>query len=108
MALVDAIPSFVMNGLTVLGKVLPALGISLLLNMIYEKGNMIFLLLGFLAASYLKLPLIAIALFGIVIVVVLGAIDKNLLDNKKIAEKRNQQATSIEATSSLEEDFFNE
>lgn len=86
-ALVDSIPEFVMNGLTVLGKVLPALGISLLLNMIYEKGNMIFLLLGFLAAAYLKLPLIAIALFGVVIVFVLGAIDKSLLENKRIAEK---------------------
>lgn len=107
-ALVDSIPEFVMNGLTVLGKVLPALGISLLLNMIYEKGNMIFLLLGFLAAAYLKLPLIAIALFGVVIVFVLGAIDKSLLDNKRIAEKNVNSQNSVESTLTLEEDFFDE
>lgn len=105
--LVHAIPEVVMNGLTVLGQMLPALGIALLLNMIYEKGNMIYLLLGFLLACYLKLPIIAVALIGIILAVILSSIDKSILDvkNMKTAE---QPKASPSNEDSIEEDFFND
>ncbi|BDR56973.1 PTS mannose/fructose/sorbose/N-acetylgalactosamine transporter subunit IIC [Xylocopilactobacillus apis] len=105
--LVHSIPNFFMEGLTVLGKILPALGIALLINMIHEKGNMLYLLLGFLLASYLKLPLIAIALFGVILAVIIATTDRQILNNKNLITDTNFQ--NKESNSNLlEEDFFNE
>lgn len=107
--LVHSIPQVIMNGLTVLGQMLPALGIALLLNMIYEKGNMIYLLLGFLLSCYLKLPIIAVALIGIILAIILSSIDKNILDVKNM--KISKHATLTKQSNdenSIEEDFFND
>lgn len=107
-ALVKAIPPVIMNGLTVLGQMLPALGIALLLNMIYSKGSMIYLLLGFILSSYLKLPVIAVALIGIILAVILSTIDKDILDvkNMKINSQKNELKQNDD--SSIEEEFFND
>lgn len=107
-ALVHSIPAVIMNGLTVLGQMLPALGIALLLNMIYEKGNMIYLLLGFLLACYLKLPIIAVALIGIILAVILSSIDKNILDVKNLVTSRKTVTEKKNEDDTLEEDFFND
>lgn len=107
-ALVKAIPPVVMNGLTVLGQMLPALGIALLLNMIYEKGNMLYLLLGFVLSSYLKLPIIAVALIGIILAFILASIDKNILEVKNMKSPKAKTVSENSTNNSLEEDFFND
>lgn len=66
--LVSIIPPFINHYLQVVGGMLPALGIGLLLNMIVkEKIYLGVFLVGFLIVEYLKLPILAIALFGIVL-----------------------------------------
>lgn len=66
---VKAIPDVVMTGLTVCGQLLPAVGLALLMKMIWTKEIGVFYILGFVLFIYLKLPIVAIAVIGIVIVV---------------------------------------
>ncbi|NNG66860.1 PTS mannose/fructose/sorbose/N-acetylgalactosamine transporter subunit IIC [Caldanaerobacter subterraneus] len=63
--LVTSIPPFINHYLQVVGGMLPALGIGMLLNMVVkEKIYLGIFLLGFLMVEYLKLPILAVALFG--------------------------------------------
>lgn len=96
--LLDVIPQVVMNGLTLTGKILPALGISLLLNMLWDTKIVAFALLGFVLSAYLKMPLMGIACLGIVIAVVVGLRDKELL------EISNSNINSTKITNG--DDFF--
>jgi fructoselysine/glucoselysine PTS system EIID component len=67
---VDAIPSWVSSGLQVAGNMLPALGFALLMNMMLTKKLAPWYFLGFLIASYLKLPMIAIGGLGVIAAIV--------------------------------------
>lgn len=99
--LVNAIPKSVSNGLTAISMVLPALGIALLLNMVWDKKTAIFLILGFVLVGYMDLPLIALALLGAVVAVVMAM--------QEIDAKNRVVAVSAENVEmSDEEDFFND
>lgn len=63
----DMIPSWVQSGLQVAGNMLPALGFALLMNLMFNKTVAPYFFLGFMLASYLKLPVIAIGGFGLII-----------------------------------------
>lgn len=69
---VDSIPEVIMTGLNVCGKLLPAVGLGLLMKMIWTKEIAIYYILGFVMFMYLKLPIVAIAVLGIIIVVAIG------------------------------------
>ncbi|SJZ41591.1 PTS mannose/fructose/sorbose/N-acetylgalactosamine transporter subunit IIC [Anaerorhabdus furcosa] len=62
--LVDYIPPLLLNGLTVAGKMLPAIGFAMILSVMGKKELVPFVLLGYVCASYLKLPVIGIAIVG--------------------------------------------
>lgn len=54
--------------ITVIGGILPALGIAMnLRTLMNRKGVLLFFLLGFLMVTYFKLPILVIALFGFII-----------------------------------------
>ena len=80
-ALINAVPKTILDGLTIAGNLLPAIGFALLLDMLFSKKMVVFFFLGFLAASYLKLDITAIALFGtclaIIIYVVMNRDEKS-------------------------------
>jgi fructoselysine and glucoselysine-specific PTS system IID component len=63
----DLIPTWVQSGLQVAGNMLPALGFALLMNLMFNKKVAPYFFLGFMLASYLKLPVIAIGGFGVII-----------------------------------------
>lgn len=96
---VNSIPHGIMNGLTVTGKLLPALGLSILLNMLWDKKIAFFFFLGFLLCAYLKLPIIAVAIIGIVIAGFTAVKEQEL--NKVLS-------TNFGSVKNEEEDFFNE
>lgn len=81
-AFVDNIPSVVMTGLSVAGKFLPAVGLAILMKMLWGKEVAPFYFLGFVLSIYLKLPLIAIAILGIVTVFVIAFRDLELIKLK--------------------------
>lgn len=101
-AFIDSIPEVIMNGLTVAGQALPALGMAMLLNMLWDKQIAVFLVLGFVLYAYLELPLIAICLVGLVIAVYTSFKDMQLNNMAKL------QSASAAVSNSDEEDFFND
>lgn len=99
---IESIPEVIMNGLTVAGQALPALGMAMLLNMLWDKQIAAFLVLGFVLYAYLELPLIAICLVGLVIAVYTSFKDMQLNNMAKM------QSVSAAVSNSDEEDFFND
>lgn len=64
---VNSIPQTLMHGLEVVGKLLPAVGFALLLQPMMTNKNMLYFILGFIMIAYLKLPILAITLFGVIL-----------------------------------------
>lgn len=66
----NSIPPFINHYLEVVGGMLPALGIGLLLNMIVKDNAYLgIFLIGFFTVLYLKLPIMAISIFGTIIAI---------------------------------------
>jgi len=62
---VNAAPEWLLTGLQTAGGILPALGIALLLRLLPVKRFWPFLLIGFVAAAYLDIALVGVAIFGV-------------------------------------------
>lgn len=85
---VESIPQVVMTGLTVTGQLLPAVGLALLMKMIWTKETGIYYLLGFVIFMYVKIPIVAIAVLGIILVVAIAHRDFEIisLQNRAVNE----------------------
>lgn len=68
-SVINAIPVWLNNGLTVASGMLPALGFAILLRQLPMKRYGYFLLFGFVLAAYLGLSVLAIAMLGVVVCV---------------------------------------
>jgi len=74
----DAIPPWVQSGLQVAGNMLPAVGFALLMNLMFNSKVAAYFFLGFILASYLKLPMIAIGGLGVIAALIItGTQQKN-------------------------------
>lgn len=62
---VNHLPMWLMNGLKTAGGILPSLGIAILLRYLPVSKNISYLLLGFVLAAYLKVPVLGVALVGL-------------------------------------------
>lgn len=62
---VNNLPMWLMNGLKAAGGILPALGIAILLRYLPIVKNFAFLIVGFVLAAYLKVPVLGVALVGL-------------------------------------------
>lgn len=65
-AILDFMPAWFSTGLTIAGKVLPAVGIALLLNYMPVKKYVYYLIGGFFLAAYLGVPILGITIVGVV------------------------------------------
>lgn len=63
--IVNNIPMWLMDGLKTAGGLLPALGIAILLRYLPVKKNFSFLIIGFVLAAYLDIPILGISLIGL-------------------------------------------
>ena len=70
-SIIAFIPQWVTGGLTVAGNLLPALGIGLLLRYLPVKSYFGYLIIGFIAAVYLKMTVLGIALAGAAVALIL-------------------------------------
>ncbi|EEI85846.1 PTS system sorbose-specific iic component [Anaerococcus lactolyticus ATCC 51172] len=61
-AFINSIPKVVLDGLSVAGKLLPAIGFALLMDMLWSKKVAPFFFVGFLLASYFNVNITGIAL----------------------------------------------
>lgn len=53
---VNAFPAWLIHGFEIAGGLLPAVGLGLLLMVMMKKNNIVYLLLGFIMATFLDLP----------------------------------------------------
>ncbi|MEV2908922.1 PTS sugar transporter subunit IIC [Paenibacillus larvae] len=68
--IVEGIPAWLMSGLQTAGKILPALGIAILLRYLPVKANFAFLIIGFFIAAYLKVSVLGAALVGLALAMI--------------------------------------
>ncbi len=64
LSIIDYIPDVLLNGLSVAGKMLPAIGFAMILTVMAKKELIPYILLGYVCAAYLGLPVIGIAIVG--------------------------------------------
>ena len=91
----DAIPEFIISGLEAGAGLLPAIGFAMLMQMIMKRELIPYYFVGFLLSAYLGVPILGIAIFGIIFVL----IRYNILD---------PQAATNAGDSFEEEDFDDE
>ncbi|MEA4811570.1 MAG: PTS system mannose/fructose/sorbose family transporter subunit IID [Anaerolineaceae bacterium] len=60
-----SVPSWVLGILKLAGRLLPALGLALLFQQIFNKRTLPFIVIGFIMAAYLNLPVMPISFIGI-------------------------------------------
>lgn len=68
--MLDAIPKFIMNGISVASGMIPALGFAMLAKLTVTKKTLPFLFLGFAIVSYLGVDVTGVAIFGVIIAVI--------------------------------------
>lgn len=81
----NSIPKFVLNGINIATGILPALGFAVLACLIINRKNIVFCLLGFVLAIYLKLPILAIAIIGTIIAIIINQV----MDNQVVTPSNN-------------------
>ena len=93
---VNNIPQVILNGLSVAGGLLPAVGFALLLLPMMDKRNAIYFLFGFILISYLKLPIMAVTIIGVVFAYIV------------CYERGSAAPEAVQAGNSEEEELFDE
>ncbi|WP_167628001.1 PTS N-acetylgalactosamine transporter subunit IIC [Listeria valentina] len=63
--IVQALPEWILNGLSVAGGIMPAVGFAMLLKIMWKMPYAPFFAIGFVAAAYLKMPVLAVAIVGV-------------------------------------------
>jgi N-acetylgalactosamine PTS system EIIC component len=69
-ALVKKSPQWLLDGLSVAGGMMPAIGFAMLMKIMIKKTYVAYFILGFLGVTYLKLPILAIALGALAIAMI--------------------------------------
>lgn len=69
-SVLEMFPDWLMGTFRVAGGILPAVGIGILLKFMNAKNYWEYLLIGFAAISYLSVPMLGIALFGLALAVI--------------------------------------
>ncbi|WP_057002504.1 PTS mannose/fructose/sorbose/N-acetylgalactosamine transporter subunit IIC [Agrilactobacillus composti] len=103
-ALVNMIPTVIMNSLTVAAGMLPALGMALLMISLWSKKLAPYFFIGFGLVAFFKGTLIEVAFLGaaVAFLAVIGQIGKHTNGNNA------QPKTAESAEESEEEDFYND
>lgn len=101
---VNNIPSSILAGISAAGGLIPAVGISILMKMIWQNELAGYFFLGFILYKYIGLPHVAIVVIAIAIAVPVCLRDKQILD----LERKNLAAANSFAPNAVdeEEDFF--
>lgn len=91
--IVNLLPEWVVNGLSVSGGLMPAVGFAILLNTMFKKEYVIFLVVGFVLVSYLELPILPLAALGACIAIYDYFIHKNI-PAESAAEETEEDCTN--------------
>ncbi|WP_182199765.1 PTS N-acetylgalactosamine transporter subunit IIC [Paraliobacillus salinarum] len=64
---VGIMPEWIINGLTVAGGIMPAVGFAMLMKIMFKWTYAPFFAIGFVAVAYLQLPILAVAIIAVAI-----------------------------------------
>ncbi len=106
-SLLDQIPPWVHDGLKVAGNMLPALGFALLMMVMFNKKVAPYFFLGFILASYLKLPMIAIGGLGVVMALIITSMThRETVDKEEAADNDSSSMAPSFSPSDIRRLFF--
>ncbi|WP_077328811.1 PTS N-acetylgalactosamine transporter subunit IIC [Virgibacillus siamensis] len=66
-AFVETVPQWIIDGLSIAGGIMPAIGFAMLLKIMMKVEYVMFFIVGFVLAAYLEMPILAVALIGLAI-----------------------------------------
>lgn len=98
--IVDALPKWLINGLSVAGGIMPAVGFAMLLKIMWKRSYAPFFIIGFILAAYLELPILAVAILGVAI-----ALYDYFIGSGKSGG--SDEEASIPVKNDVEEDYSN-
>ena len=98
---IDSLPTWVMGGLQTAAGLLPAIGLGIILNMMWDKKVIVYFVLGFALVAYMSIPTLCMAVIGVALMMI------NLNSNLKIKELEKKKFALADGQDD-EEDFFNE
>ena len=97
--ILKVIPTWFTNGLTIAGNMLPVVGIGMLMRFMPVKKYLAFLLAGYVAAAYLNVPILGIAILGAA-----AAYELYRINSEKAEEAEKAQAATNTGVTSSEDD----
>ena len=97
--ILEMLPKWFTNGLSIAGGILPVVGIGILISMMPIQKHFMYLIVGFVAAAYLKMPMMGVALIG-------AAVAYNFFVQKVAADKNVSTVGTIEEN--IEDGDFDE
>lgn len=103
-AMLQMIPKSLTTALEVVGAIMPALGIAMLLNYLGKKSLVPYFFIGFFLTAYLKLQIMAVAIFAGLLAYLLYINQKAKLSqaNNSTAKKKGNRLTLQNRTSDQE------
>ncbi|MBY7142859.1 PTS sugar transporter subunit IIC [Virgibacillus sp. NKC19-3] len=66
-AVVESAPQWIIDGFSIAGGIMPAIGFAMLLRIMMKTEYIMFFIVGFILAAYLGLPILGISLIGLAI-----------------------------------------
>ncbi|MGY3751083.1 PTS mannose/fructose/sorbose/N-acetylgalactosamine transporter subunit IIC [Vagococcus acidifermentans] len=79
----NVIPDKIITGLEVSANLLPAIGFAILLQMILNKSILPYFFLGFLLSAYFEIPVLGVALFGLILIFITMKFDNKGINNNQ-------------------------
>ncbi|WP_270344854.1 PTS mannose/fructose/sorbose/N-acetylgalactosamine transporter subunit IIC [Enterococcus thailandicus] len=104
-AFVEAIPEWLISGLTVAGGLIPAIGFAMIMSVMMEKKLIPYALVGYICVAYLELPTMAIALVGTVFALIVYYNDNKETAVASASESKIAKESFHDVTTIDEEDF---
>jgi len=90
-ALISWVPDTIMNGINAAGSMLPVLGFGILGSMLWTQNkHLLWLMFGFIASTYLRIPTLALAILAAIVAIVI------LMRDVELHELRTAVPTSGE------------
>ncbi len=83
-SLVDIIPPWILNGLAIAGGLMPAMGLAILLSIMFKKEYAAFLIVGVVLSAYFNVSTIALTLIAIAVALYDLWLNNKIESNKKV------------------------
>lgn len=99
--ILDAIPKSIIDGMGVASKLIPAVGICILLLMLLKGRMWFFFLLGFMLTTYLKLPIIPVTFIALAFAVLYDMASTN----GRISNNNESSDNQTSMNSNTEEEY---